>query len=234
MSERVYRRGQVEWALWELFRQQRPAPPQIPSAFRTRIKKLLDIDRIGDMEGAQPDAAPTSFSDDPPTGTGSDAPYTAFDCACLAYALDMLDAGFKQSEVVFLLRHIRRRLRREYDHIIEANSMPVRARRRPEDAPHLPTYKDERGKWVDDKVFVLIQKIEVGEVFAVPVPAIASRKAPLFTDPRMCRGVEALAREMQKMSISQRKVFVLEIAWSSSYLTLILPRAPSIARGRKA
>src|SRR5215210_6499323 len=47
-----------------------------------------------------------AFYDAPPEGIGSDTEYSAFRVFCLAIGLDLLDAGFSQLEVAFLIRHI--------------------------------------------------------------------------------------------------------------------------------
>ena len=40
-----YGRGQVEWALWRFFLQGRQVGPEQQKVFRTRIKRLLELDR---------------------------------------------------------------------------------------------------------------------------------------------------------------------------------------------
>jgi hypothetical protein len=42
-----------------------------------------------------------------PTARGVDATFTAFDAFCLALAVDFLRTGFKQSEVLLLVAHLR-------------------------------------------------------------------------------------------------------------------------------
>ena len=54
MNEQTYGRGQVEWALWGSFTfNSVTADKTAPKIFRTRIKRLLEIDRgldLGDVE----------------------------------------------------------------------------------------------------------------------------------------------------------------------------------------
>ena len=49
MSNVTYRRGQVEWALWRAFTLARSSGEGPPPIFRTRIKRLLDLDRDLDV-----------------------------------------------------------------------------------------------------------------------------------------------------------------------------------------
>jgi hypothetical protein len=100
MLEETCGRGQVEWVLWCSFVRARFNPGQSPRVFRTRVKRLLDIDRHLDLTGAEvPPEASYAFAA-PPAIEGAEAEYLAVDAFCLAIALDLLDAGFKQSEVV--------------------------------------------------------------------------------------------------------------------------------------
>ena len=43
--EQTFKRGQVEWALWQLFAANSPSPARPPQAFLTRIKRLWELDR---------------------------------------------------------------------------------------------------------------------------------------------------------------------------------------------
>ena len=49
MSNVTYRRGQVEWALWRAFTLARSPGEGPPPIFKTRIKRLLDLDRDLDV-----------------------------------------------------------------------------------------------------------------------------------------------------------------------------------------
>ncbi|MET0183651.1 MAG: hypothetical protein ABW199_12280, partial [Caulobacterales bacterium] len=107
MSEPVYRRGQIEWALWRLalggLANPRKAMPQL---FRTRVKKLLDLDHVLPRGRARADKG-FAFSSARPAGLGTDAAFTRLDTLCLAIGLDLLDLGFKQMEIVELVRALR-------------------------------------------------------------------------------------------------------------------------------
>lgn len=114
-----YRRGQVEWALWQVKsgRKTTPAPPE----FLTRIRRLLDIDRAEPAD--ERPFAPYAFSDAAPDGKGGEAAFQPLDALMLWLGLDLLEMGFKQQEVVTLLRSARaivlkrygRDLKRAYD-----------------------------------------------------------------------------------------------------------------------
>jgi len=227
-----YRRGQVEWALWQFFLQGRQAGPKPPKVFLTRIKRLLELDRGEDL-GAKTETpyAPFAFADAATEGKGTDVDFRPFNAFCLALALDLLDTGFKQSEIVFLLRHIRDDLEIWFERILLS---PPSGRRkiRPQDRPEAPILVDDRGReYADCRVFVVINKIEIKEIFQAP----GRRKfpsGPLILEPVYCRGIEALCSELDRMGADKRKAMIIEIAHVATDISEILPRAPVMKRGR--
>jgi hypothetical protein len=229
VPESGFRRGQAEWALWRLFDAGVYARRDMPAVFRTRIKKLLDIDRSGAMPGQARGAAALAFADDAPIGSGSEAAFTAFDVFCLALALDLLDMGFKQAEIVFLLRHIREGLRPVFERIVRDYPPANRQRYRAKDFPNCPAIDTKSGaQIVDTGVYVLVRKIEIGEL--VPKGA----KQPLIAPPQICAGQAALAAALAKLGGAQRKVLVIEIGQSARLAPALLEAAPITKRGRKS
>lgn len=116
---KTYRRGQVEWALWRVKSASKTAPA--PAEFLTRTRRLLEIDRS--EPAAERFFSPYAFSDDAPGGRGDEAAFQEIDALMLWLGLDLLEMGFKQQEVVKLLRLARavvlkrygRDLKRGYD-----------------------------------------------------------------------------------------------------------------------
>jgi len=232
----VYKRGQVEEALWRYFSLYGPkasAPPQI---FLTRIKRLLEVDWRRETAHESEIPHPRfAFRDGPGEGKGTDMSYTIFNAWCLALGLELLDVGFKQSEIVFLLRHLRGNLEREFRHILKhrpAPRQPIPAK----DRPGCPVYEDHRGgKWADCRVFAVIHKVELKELF----PLLKGRKCasqPVFPTPMFCHGNLALAKEFHTMNLDAfhyRKAFVIEIAHTVVLVKQFLEEAPAVLRGRK-
>ncbi len=132
-----YKRNQVDLALWQLF-----SPVGIHSelhpTFKTRIKRLLDLDRQPPTHGgkAKTDDLAADWPKTPAFsaaqthwGKGTVATFSLFDAFCLALALDLLDMGFKQSEVVFLIGHIRPDLNDVFEKIQRKLPNPFNGRR---------------------------------------------------------------------------------------------------------
>ena len=160
-----------------------------PPIFKTRIKRLLDIDRTFEAEDFMAHPRPTSRS----AGGGRGVRYRRCvrgrRCFFLALALDLLDVGFKQSEIVFVMRHLRKPLnagtaRSSPDRLSSTVRFAWRAairscrctsRRRPRAAS-------------GSRVFLILNRIEMTEL----LPAAGSR--PLFGAPEFCEGAASLHR----------------------------------------
>ncbi|MEP0314147.1 hypothetical protein [Hyphomonas sp.] len=238
-SSPIYKRGQIEWALWRAF-----APTtmgrskEVPSVFRTRIKRLLELDRSGDlfeMEVFPP--APFAFAESVSEGTGNDAAFSVFDAWCLGLALDLLDVGFKQKEVVFLMRFLRGGLADRFEKIL--NSPPGgRSNLHPQDRPGCPIYRSDRGEVADCHVFLIIRKVEIreglpGQNEFKPHRSKANSEAPWFLEPIFCHGYDALRDQATRMPQRFRKAMVIEVAQFADDIRRFLEKAPDFRRGRQ-
>jgi hypothetical protein len=216
-ADTTYRRGQVEWALWRFFTLLRPAAKEPPKVFLTRIKRLLEADRLGRFSAGldyKPDSD-FAFSSAKTEGQGVDATFSAFDAFCLALALDLLDVGLKPSETVFLLRYLRTALAVEFKAILR-------------DPPPPPRQRPAK----DNRVFWIIQKVELTEIYDQATPRRKGQKTPIFLEPKFCHGAEDLLKELDQMNWTYRKALVVEIAYLADNLTQLLAKAPLKKRGR--
>jgi len=227
MSNLTYRRGQAEWALWRYFTLGRGGAGDGPaSAFKARIKKLLDLDR--EQAGAPLRVKGRAFSEPGDHAWRHDAAFEPFDVFCLALALDLIDAGFLQAEAVACLRHARTELRREFNWIIKHYPAPTRARRLAKAYPKLPAYMDGRNSIADTQVFIVLAKRAITE-------ALLDRRlsgGPVLLEPRFARGRQALLQTMS-LSPSKHSVLVLEFAGAAKLIEAFLEQAPRITRARK-
>lgn len=202
-----FQRGQVDESLWALFRPDRSSPPAL---FLGRIKKLIDVDRKADvLAGASSvHAAPHAFHSRPPRGQGYEAEFSAFDAFCLAIALDLLDLGFKQAEIVFLLRHIRADLKRKFAEIL--------------DDPPAGRMTQE----TDKRLFMAVGKVELVERTG------SSTLAPLVLKPQFARGLDGASALVERLGYSDRKVILLEIGNTAVFLCNALAETPPRPKGR--
>ena len=231
MSNESYGRGQVEWALWKSFTRTRPLKGEVSQVFRTRIKRLLDIDRELDLSDASmPPDVKFAFAE-PPTASGSEVAYTTVDTFCLAVGLDLLDSGFKQSEVVFLMRYLRPDLEHRMGTLLDRPSLLRRSKLRSLSHPNLPTYKYKGRSYADARLFVVLSKVELTEI--LPATNNQTDKSPLILEPEFCDGVEALCESLsERMPDKRRIVVVLELTATAQAATSFLEQAPNIRRGR--
>lgn len=224
MKSQPYTRGQVEWALWRYFRIEPNANDNPPTIFSTRIKRLLELDRVG-IEGAPGFA----FSSAATTGRGSNANFTAFDVFCLAVAMDLLDTGFKQSEIVFFLAFTRSSLEREFRYMMK-HPFPLRQNAASEDFPELPTYMANGFQYADGRVYMGTRKVELKEF--VSDTTSEDQKRPQIQTPLFFRGIEALVSELNANPIFYNKLTLIELSQPARRINELLQDAPEIKRGR--
>ena len=245
MTGETYKRGQVEGALWGFYWIGRTPPagvPEMPVIFRTRIKRLLDVDRAGELpyEQSETACAPYAFSEDKPGKQGRDVGFTAFDSFCLLIGLELLDAGFKQLEIVFLMRHLREHLQEQFEAIVALGDLPYRSFWSAKQALGLPLRR-ANGTTADHRVFVLIRKLEIKEVFPLlaqhkkqPARSKSKPDTPVFLQPEFFRGIVALQEELDKaMPLHYRKTMLLELSQMASGITRLLRTTPAVKRGPK-
>jgi hypothetical protein len=215
MDEIAYGRGQVDWALWRSFTLARFAAGEaVPKVFRTRIKRLLEIDRDLDLSDAEePPEADYAFVP-LPSVQGGDTAYRAVDIFCIAIGLDLLDAGFKQTEVVFLLRYLRAELDSHFPDLLGEPSLLGGRRQR-----------------ADKRLFVVLQKLEMTEIMSARDQE--RHPHPVMLEPLFCEGIVALTATLQDlMPTWRRAVTVLELAASAQAVVAFLKQAPVVPRGR--
>ena len=231
MAEVTYGRGQVENALWSSFARAHFNTGDVPQIFRTRIKRLLEIDRDLDLSNAEaPPEADYAFAPPPSAETG-DAAYRAVDAFCLAIALDLLDTGFKQAEIVFLMRYLRPGLQKRFPALLAPPSLISRQRYRAKDYPDLPSYVDSDHSDADRRLFIILQKVELTEL--IPASSRHHQSGPIILEPIFCAGVTALGAKLHDtMPDRRRAVTVLEVAATAQAVQKFLAAAPVIRRGR--
>jgi len=228
----TYRRGQIDWALWRQFTAERvTGPKETPRVFSTRIKRLLDIDRT--MVPVDPAASRYAFLEGEPPGKGTEVAFTAFDAFCLAVGLDMLDAGFKQSEVVFVLKHIRPELVQHHARMLARPCRPDRILSQGEHFPDIPSFPNDQGNAIADwRVFLILKRVEFVETLHVPKDQPIPPKTPLFMEPVFVDGIDGLAAYLNDQMWPFRKAYIAEIVKPASLTTGFLKWAPEIHRGR--
>jgi hypothetical protein len=200
-EQQTYRRGQIEQALWRWYQEsQSRATPSKP--FLTRIKRLLELDRA--QAPKQSNAYDFAFLDHKPKGQGVDMDYSPFNVFCLALALDMLDAGFKQSEIVQAIKRSRKLLEQSYQALSKHNSSIDK--RLPSDKyPDFPYFEEGGKQWVDFRRFFILNSVDPDSILTKPA---RSNHPP----PVICEGIYALMDELHAMDGAPRHAYVTELA----------------------
>ena len=133
-----YKRNQIEEAITRIVV---PNCEEPPSALRTRIKRLLDLDRSIGRKSRSKDAEEANFgffSEEAP-GTGADIMFSEYEAFALLNGLRIMAHGWPQSFAVSIMRRVRRDLEREHARILRQDPGKlfdwdaIRARARPGD-----------------------------------------------------------------------------------------------------
>jgi hypothetical protein len=117
MSKASYKRNQIEEAIGRIFD---PNCHKPPSDLRTRIKRLLELDRSMGRKIRSKDAEEGNFaffSQEAP-GTGVDISFSEYEAFALINGLRIMNHGWPQSFAVSIMRHVRRDLEREHARIL--------------------------------------------------------------------------------------------------------------------
>jgi hypothetical protein len=210
----AYKRNQVETAIARIFD---PDCQEPPSDLRTRIKRLLELDRtLGrKLRSGNAEEANYAFYSDEPPGTGADISFSEYEAFALLNALRIMQHAWPQGFAVSIIRRVRLDLEREHARILRQRPdelfdlQAIRAKARPGDIAVSNA----------DPVFLtLASKAE-------PAPD-ESRPLPLSA---VCRGFEKVSKFSRDVGASSVSMF--EIATLAHRLHEHLMRTQPKRRG---
>lgn len=224
----TYKRGQLEQALWTVFGESNIATSNPPPLFCNRVKKLLDQDHvISSLPGV---ATLAAFSEGADVGQGQDSSYSAFDTFCLGIALHLAGAGFKQSEIIQVVRHSRTALKAVYGQILShsyTNRMAVRA----DFDKKLPTYLHKGREQADPTVFMVLNRVEPLQL----IPQGKGKRQPeaIMSPAEFVHGLSGLAPYLYGRQFSQPTHQLVELSELAHRSSMALAQVPPTRRGRK-
>jgi hypothetical protein len=112
-----YKRNQIEEAIGRMFD---PNCDKPPSELRTRIKRLLELDRsMGrKVRSKDPEEGNFAFFSEEAPGTGADVSFSEYEAFALINGLRIMNHGWPQSFAVSIMRRVRPDLEREHARIL--------------------------------------------------------------------------------------------------------------------
>ena len=229
LGNETYKRGQAEWAVWRAFTLGRSPGDGPPPVFKNRIKKLIDVDRetaLSDENGVG-----YAFVEIIGGGSGVESQFAPIDVFCLGVALDLLDVGFKQGEIVLVMRHLRADLDHWFPLALGRPSLIDRQNHLAKFHPDLPVIeRPGRAPLADARVFLILNRVELTEVLAIQAEVL---RGPLVLTPRICCGMSGLEAELQGLMPQHRRtVIIVEIVALAQAVAAFLEKAPAMQRGR--
>ena len=247
----VWRRNQLVAALWHYLAtardwggDQHGLAESVPRVFRSRVKKMLDLDRLPHLLPWEENQLPPdqwAFYDQAGEGTGSEERFSTVHAFNMGLALQMLNIGLKQSEVIFVLKWARPDLEAVFKkiHAQPGALAPVSdTRRQSHEHKHYPSSKpiwleDKKSPEADFTVWMLLQRVETKELHpSSGERATEGQAPPMFMAPEFCFGLEAVKTYVFKHLNDFPHLVLLELADLALTLPRELAQAPAIGRGR--
>ena len=210
-----YKRSQLEEAITRLFN---PGSNKPASELRTRIKRLLELDRNLGRKLRSPDAEESNFaffSEEAP-GTGADILFSEYEAFALLNALRIMEHGWPQSFAVSIMRRLRPDLTKEHARILRQDPKELFG----PDA--IGKKKPSPGDLVvdnTDPVFLTVVSKHRASDETKTVPECA-----------VCRGLEAVNKFRHQMSASSWTMW--EVATIAHKLREQLSKTEPRRRGR--
>lgn len=214
-----YTRGQAEFALISHFLNGQNGTGLTKKKLKTRAKRLLELDSAM----SESENLPCAFVTENKGAQGGARVFLYENVFNIGLGLELLDAGFKQSEVVFLLQHSQEIL---YTAAQRIKKYPNAFRQAVSSADYPDLPKDMKDSNLADlRTFFIFQRLDRPNL-------VKGKKAPLFLLPKICFGIESLASEINDISYSQSKATIVELGNLGISLNNHLKQAPQIKRGR--
>src|SRR5262245_13349341 len=113
----TYKRNQIEEAIGRIFQ---PGAQELSLDLRTRIKRLVEVDRnLGrNPRSRDPVLSTFAFFSQEAPGTGADVQFSEYEAFALLNALRIMHHGWPQSFAVSALRRLRTDLEREHSRVV--------------------------------------------------------------------------------------------------------------------
>jgi len=249
-SDIRWRRSHAEAALWRYIATQREwghdrddLASDIPQVFRSRIKKLLNMDRIpGLVPWFEPDQDLWAFFDGPKEAKArrSEDLFRTGDVFLMGIGLDLINVGIKQPEVVFFLRHTREVLLAAFDQL---HNRPGARAPVSEGDRQLRLFEDDgssepislgrtNASYSDSTAWMLVRRREDREAYPLFLKATRGKKIPFFVEPEFYFGLEEVKKAIFNHLPAFRNVILIEIADLALTLPRYLSEAVVVRRGR--
>ena len=112
-----FKRNQIETAIARIYD---PSCQEPPPDLRTRIKRLLELDRSRGrtLRSTNAEEADFAFFSKEAPGTGADISFSQYEAFALLSALRIMDHGWTQGFAVSIMRRIRSDLEKEHARIL--------------------------------------------------------------------------------------------------------------------
>lgn len=193
---------------------------QVPKVFQSRVKKMLNLDRIPGMTPWDGLDETWAFYEEPGQGVGREELFSTFHVFMMSLAIELLNIGIKQSEAIFFLKHMKPTLLKQFRGIQKTiDTAPVSGSNRSPQS-------------IQRFVWMVVRRLESQEAHPGFMKKIGEKRVPLFMEPEFFEGFDAVAERFAKQLSVHRHAILIEIADPALALPGYLSQAPVVRRGR--
>lgn len=223
----MYKRNQVEWAIWQAFDRGHLTSVEVPKSIAHNIRRLIDVDRSLWVNTKAPEAWQHRFAflHGVPQGRGGENDYRLEEVVTLWLALQYLAMGLPQKDILLFLRSAKPQLEPEIQMVFgkEAGRIAAAAKDRGESASRL---RERKFLPPDQFVYLIADAVSANGVIAAS-PHRANSKLVNF-----CHGQSEIADSIKAYAASDSRMLVVEIANPTVSLAYFLQLSPLAKRGR--
>lgn len=220
----MYKRNQVEWALWQTLDRGQLTSDEAPPSVRNTLRRLIDVDRKlwVNTRAQETWRHRFAFIEGVPQGRGGENHYRLEEAVMLWLALQYLAIGLPQTETIQFLRALKPKIDLESRRIFTAESQRIAAAVKERGA----TARALRTRTFlspENRLYVVTSTVS-GQ--ATSSHGAASRFS------HICRGEREIAEAIDTYAQSDGRAVLLEIANAIVSIAYFLELSPLMKRGR--
>jgi hypothetical protein len=223
----VYRRNQVEWAIWQVLDRGNLTSTKPPQQVVHTIRRLIDVDRaLGTERRAyEPWKRQFAFVEGTPQGRGGENQYQLAEAVALWIGVQFLAAGLPQTEIVQFLRALKDQLKHQVGKIHAPYAKRIEAARK-EGGDLARQLRTTEVLPPEQHVYLLTEQVAAHGVLTA---ATASGRSKVGN---ICCGRADLLEFIETYVSRSKRLVAVEIANALLSLAYFLAIAPSVRRGR--
>lgn len=221
----MYKRNQVEWAIWQTLDRGRLTADDVPETIRNTLRRLIDVDRklLTNMRAREEWQHRFAFIEGPPQGRGGENQFRHEEVVALWLSVQCLAVGLPQTEVIQSIRALKP----------SVDAAVARALARVQ--PRITAAVARGGP--DARALRQRELLPANELIYLVTSSVAEQAASAHrSGSAFSKIIDAakLSEVVEGYCRSAGRALVLEITNSAASLAYFLELSPRMRRGRRA